>query len=93
MPEFDWRSPDSFKSLENAEITEIAWVGLRMNVDYQRDYDAIIANNSDGAVTEEVVSAVEGQMSRVPVDGAVDLPWFRADRFEYPTHAVPSCSR
>ena len=53
MPEFDWRSPDSFKSLENAEITEIAWIGLRMNVDYQRDYEAIIANNSDGAVTEE----------------------------------------
>ena len=53
MPEFDWRSPDSLKSLEHAEITEIAWVGLRMNVDYQRDYEAIIANSSDGGVTEE----------------------------------------
>jgi hypothetical protein len=53
MPEFDWRSPDSFKSLENAEITEIAWVGLRMNVDYQRDYETMIANSPDGEVTEE----------------------------------------
>ena len=53
MPEFDWRSPDSFKSLENAEITHIAWEGLRMNVDYQRDYETMIANSPDGEVTEE----------------------------------------
>ena len=53
MPEFDWRSPDSFKSLENAEITHIAWEGLRMNMDYQRDYETMIANSPDGEVTEE----------------------------------------
>ncbi|MGY2932813.1 hypothetical protein ACVWZ6_002415 [Bradyrhizobium sp. GM6.1] len=35
MPEFDWRSPDSYKSLEDAEITDIAWECLRRNVDYQ----------------------------------------------------------
>ncbi|WP_249152170.1 transcriptional regulator domain-containing protein [Bradyrhizobium liaoningense] len=44
MPEFDWRSPDSFKSLENAEITHIACEGLRMNVDYN-DYEAMIASS------------------------------------------------
>ncbi|MCP1750288.1 transcriptional regulator domain-containing protein [Bradyrhizobium elkanii] len=53
MPEFDWRSPDSFKNLENAEITHIAWEALRMNVDYQRDYETTIANSPDGGVTEE----------------------------------------
>ena len=53
MPEFDWRSPDSFKSLENADITHIAWEGLRMNVEYQRDYQTMIANSPDGEVTNE----------------------------------------
>ncbi|WP_247297706.1 MULTISPECIES: hypothetical protein [unclassified Bradyrhizobium] len=64
MPEFDWRSPDSFKSLENAEITEIAWVGLRMNVDYQRDYEAIIANSSDDRGIQEEVGPLLSPMTR-----------------------------
>ena len=25
MPEFDWRSPESYKNLQNADITDIAW--------------------------------------------------------------------
>jgi hypothetical protein len=53
MPEFDWRSPESYKSLQNADITDIAWECLRRNVDYQRDYEAIIANSPDGEVTPE----------------------------------------
>jgi transcriptional regulator len=53
MPEFDWRSPESYKSLQNADITDIAWECLRRNVDYQRDYHAMIANSPDGQVTLE----------------------------------------
>jgi hypothetical protein len=53
MPEFDWRSPESYKSLQNADITDIAWECLRRNADYRRDYKAMIANSPDGAVTPE----------------------------------------
>jgi hypothetical protein len=53
MPEFDWRSPESYKSLQNADITDIAWECLRRNADYRRDYEAMIANNPDGGVTPE----------------------------------------
>jgi hypothetical protein len=53
MPELDWRSPDSYKSLQTADITDIAWECLRRNVDYQRDYEATIANSPDGGVTAE----------------------------------------
>ena len=53
MPDFDWRSPESYKSLQNADITDIAWECLRRNVDYRRDYEAMIANSPDGDVTTE----------------------------------------
>lgn len=53
MPEFDWRSPESYKSLQEADITHIAWECLRRNADYQRDYQAMIANSPDGEVTPE----------------------------------------
>ena len=53
MPEFDWRSPESYKSLQNADITDIAWECLRRNVDYRRDYEVMIANSPDGEVTPE----------------------------------------
>ncbi|MGY4601299.1 hypothetical protein ACVWXL_009045 [Bradyrhizobium sp. GM22.5] len=43
MPEFDWRSPDSYKSLEGAEIADIA-----CNADYRRDYEAMVASSPDG---------------------------------------------
>ena len=45
MPEFDWRSPESYKSLQDAEITDIAWECLRRNADYRRDYEAMIASS------------------------------------------------
>jgi hypothetical protein len=38
MPEFDWRSPGSYKSLQDAEITDIAWECLRRNAGYRREY-------------------------------------------------------
>lgn len=53
MPEFDWRSPETYKTLQEADITGIAWECLRRNVDYQRDYQAMIANGSDVEVTPE----------------------------------------
>ncbi|UPJ49615.1 hypothetical protein IVB30_43110 [Bradyrhizobium sp. 200] len=53
MLEFDWRSPESYTSLQNADITDIAWECLRRNADYRRDYEAMIANSPDGEVTPE----------------------------------------
>ncbi|WP_454645399.1 transcriptional regulator domain-containing protein [Bradyrhizobium liaoningense] len=53
MPEFDWRSPESYKSLQDAETTDIAWECLRRNADYRRDFEATIANSADGEVTPE----------------------------------------
>jgi hypothetical protein len=53
MPDFDWRSPDSYKSLEDAEIADIAWECLRRNADYRRDYEAMIASSPDGQATAE----------------------------------------
>jgi hypothetical protein len=43
MPEFNWRSPESYTSLQSADVTAIAWECLRRNTDYQRDYEAIVA--------------------------------------------------
>ena len=53
MPEFDWRSPEFYKCLQIADITDIAWECLRRNVDYQRGYQAMIGNNPSGEVTPE----------------------------------------
>jgi hypothetical protein len=53
MPEFDWRAPDSYKSLQDAEVTDIAWECLRRNADYRREYEVMIAKSPNGEVTEE----------------------------------------
>ncbi|MFB9264030.1 transcriptional regulator domain-containing protein [Bradyrhizobium erythrophlei] len=53
MPGFDWRSPESYKTLQDAEITDIAWERLRRSADYRRDYEAMIADGPDGEVTSE----------------------------------------
>ena len=53
MQAFDWRSPESYKSIQEADVTDIAWECLRRNADYQRDYQATIANSPDGLVTAE----------------------------------------
>ena len=42
MPEFDWRAPESYKSVQDAEITDIAWEYLRRNPDYRRDYEEMV---------------------------------------------------
>ncbi|WIW50312.1 DUF6499 domain-containing protein (plasmid) [Bradyrhizobium sp. 62B] len=52
MAQVDWRSPDSYDYLKNADPTEIAWEFLRRNPEYQRDYQAMIAKTPTG-VTEE----------------------------------------
>lgn len=53
MPEFNWRSPASYLDLQDVETPDIAWECLRHNVDYQRDYDAMIASRPDRQVTPE----------------------------------------
>jgi len=53
MPKFDWRSPESYKSLQDANVTDVAWEFLRRNQDYRRDYEETIRNSSDGEVTPE----------------------------------------
>lgn len=52
MPEFEWRSP-VLQSLQDAEITDIAWECLCRSMDYRRDYEAMIANGPDDEVTPE----------------------------------------
>nr|WP_082081430.1 DUF6499 domain-containing protein [Bradyrhizobium sp. LTSP857] len=42
MPEFDWRSPESYKRVRDAETTAIAWEYLRRNPDYRRDYEEMV---------------------------------------------------
>jgi hypothetical protein len=53
MPEFDWRSPESYKSLQDADITDIAWECLRRNAEYRREYKVMIANSPEGEVSAE----------------------------------------
>jgi hypothetical protein len=53
MPEFDWRAPESYKSLQDADVTDIAWECLRRNGDYRREYEVMIANSPKGEVTDE----------------------------------------
>ncbi|WP_456780406.1 transcriptional regulator domain-containing protein [Bradyrhizobium sp. USDA 3315] len=42
-----------YESLQDAEITGIAWECLRRNADYRRDYQAMIANSLHGQMTAE----------------------------------------
>jgi len=53
MPQFDWRSPESYASKPNAEITGFAWECLRRNPDYRRDHREITAAGRDVGVTAE----------------------------------------
>lgn len=41
MPEFDWRSPDAYERMKNAEITGSAWEYLRRNPEYESDCSTI----------------------------------------------------
>jgi hypothetical protein len=31
MPDFDWRSPEAYSKLQNADLTGLAWECLRRN--------------------------------------------------------------
>ena len=37
MPKFDWRSPDAYDRVQEAEITGLAWECLRRNPDFGAD--------------------------------------------------------
>jgi hypothetical protein len=39
---FDWRTPESYKRVQDADITAIAWEYLRRNPDYRRDYEEMV---------------------------------------------------
>lgn len=37
MPEFDWRSPETYKPIQDVNAAGFAWEFLRRNPDYRRD--------------------------------------------------------
>jgi hypothetical protein len=53
MPEFDWRAPESYKRVQDAENTAIAWEYLRRNPDYRRDYEEMARAGRVHNVTAE----------------------------------------
>jgi hypothetical protein len=53
MPEFDWREPESYKRVQDAEITAIAWEYLRRNPDYRCDYEKMAKAGRVHNVTAE----------------------------------------
>ena len=38
MPDFDWRSPEAYSKLQNADLTGLAWEFLRRNPEYRKHY-------------------------------------------------------
>lgn len=54
MPHFDWRSPESYKQIqERAETTGLAWECLRRNFDYRYEYREIASARRENNVTAE----------------------------------------
>jgi hypothetical protein len=51
MPDFDWRSPEAYSKLQNADLTGLAWECLRRNPEYRKHYYAL-ANPRAGAPAE-----------------------------------------
>jgi len=49
--EFDWRSPETYSKLQNADPTGLAWECLRRNPEYRKHYSAL-PNPRAGAPTE-----------------------------------------
>lgn len=43
MPEIDWRSPETYERVKDAEITGFAWEWLRRSPNYELDWRAIAA--------------------------------------------------
>lgn len=38
MPEPDWRSPEAYRIMQDAEAADFAWEFLRRNADYRKDH-------------------------------------------------------
>jgi Family of unknown function (DUF6499) len=51
MPDFDWRSPEAYSKLQNADPTGLAWEYLRRNPEYREHYSALL-NPRAGAPAE-----------------------------------------
>ena len=51
MPDFNWRSPEAYSKLQNADLTGLAWECLRRNPEYRKHYRSL-SNPLDGAPTE-----------------------------------------
>ena len=41
MPDFDWRSPEAYSKVQNADPTGLAWECLRRNPEYRKNYHAL----------------------------------------------------
>ncbi|SFJ92729.1 DUF6499 domain-containing protein [Bradyrhizobium sp. Gha] len=75
-------SPESYQSLQDAEVTDIAWECLRRNADYRREYEVMrapevlaavvpvnVAMADDGsALSQPLLGLTAGQVRRA-VDG------------------------
>jgi hypothetical protein len=51
MPDFDWRSPEAYSKVQNADPTGLAWECLRRNPEYRKHYRAL-PNSRDGVPAE-----------------------------------------
>ncbi len=47
MPEFDWRSPDAYRPIQDITAPGFAWEFLRRSPDYRRDVQRHIRSSSD----------------------------------------------
>jgi hypothetical protein len=46
MSESDWRSPQSYTIMQDAEATDFAWEFLRRNADYREDHRKLQSGGS-----------------------------------------------
>jgi hypothetical protein len=51
MPNLDWRSPEAYSKLQNADLAGLAWEYLRRNPEYRKQYCGL-ANPLDAAPAE-----------------------------------------
>ena len=42
MPDFNWRSPEAYSNVQNADPTGFAWEWLRRNPEYQDGYRTLV---------------------------------------------------
>jgi hypothetical protein len=53
MPGNDWRSPEAYARIQEAEISGLAWECLRRNFNYRYDYREIASAKLENNVTAE----------------------------------------